>query len=150
MRFQREEYTAELIAEMQPLIAHHDHEIPQLGLEADPDFNAYKKMNDAKALRIFTARVAELLVGYQVYFIGYHPHRRGSLEATQDILYLDPEVRQGLVGLKFIKFCDRELSKDNVRVIHHAIDADHDFGVLLERMGYKLTDLVYSRKLEAA
>lgn len=149
MRFQREEYSAQLIAEMHPLLTEHDKEIPQLGLGFDPDWKAYKLLNDAKALRIYTARVADLLVGYQVYMVGYHPHRRGSLEATQDILYLEPEVRLGMVGVNFIRFCDKELQKENVRVIHHPIDARHDFGHILERMGFQLSDVVYSRKLEA-
>lgn len=148
MKFQREEYSANLVSDMRPLLIEHNREVPQLGLPIDPDFSIYKTMNESKALRIFTARVADLLVGYQVYFVGYHPHRRGSLEATQDVLYLEPEVRQGYVGLKFIKFCDTELCKENIRVIHHPIAAEKDFGKILERMGYTLTDLVYSRKLE--
>lgn len=150
MRFQQEPYSDMLIAEMRPLWSTHDKEIPQLGIKFDPDLKAYRQMYMQNALRIFTARIAELLVGYQVYFIGYHPHRRGSLEATQDVLYLDPEVRQGLAGYKFVKWCDRELEKSGVKAIHHPIDAQHDFGPILERMGFRLTDLTYSRKVEVA
>jgi hypothetical protein len=147
MRFQREEYSENLVVEMRPLLKEHDREIPQLGLAHDPDWNIYKTMNKAKALRIYTARVADLLVGYQVFMIGYHPHRRASLEATQDILFLEPEVRHGMVGLKFIKYCDKELEKENVRVIHHPFDVAHDLGRLFERLGYMCTDIIYSRKV---
>lgn len=148
MRFQREDYTPNLIAEMRPLLEEHNREIPQLGISVDPDWKVYKQVFETGMIRIFTARVAELLVGYQVFILGYHPHRRSSFEATQDVLYLEPEVRQGMVGIKFLKWCDNELKKDNVKVIHHPIDANHDFGAILKRMGYALTDVVYSRKLE--
>lgn len=147
MRLALEPYSENLIAEMRPLWDAHHTEIPQLGIGFDPDLRSYNLMAKTGAIRIFTARLAEMLVGYQVYFVGYHPHRRGSFEATQDVLYLDPEVRQGLAGYKFVKWCDKQLEKEGVKVIHHPIDARHDFGPVLERMGFELTDLTYSRRV---
>jgi len=131
------------------MLGEHDKETPQLEMTLDPDFGMYKKMHEVGALRIFTARIADVLVGYQIYFVSYHPHRRGSLEATQDVLYLDPEVRKGFVAIKFIRWCDETLARAGVKAIHHPIDADHNFGAILQRMGYRLTDLVFSKKLEA-
>lgn len=154
MRFTLEPYSANLIAEMRPLWDAHNTEIPQLGLPVDPDLSVYKKMADGKILRIFTARLGgghgnadSLLVGYQVFFVMKHPHRRYSLEASQDILYLDPEVRRGLVGFKFIKFCDKQLESEGVKVIYHQISAENNFGRIFERMGYKLMDLTFSRRI---
>lgn len=147
MRFQREEYTTALMDEMGPLLEDHNRENTQLDVPLDPDFEAYQRIHASGCLRIYTARLSNILVGYQVFIVSNHPHRRTSLEATQDSLYLDPEVRQGMAGVKFIKFCDAELEKENVRVIHHPIDAAHNFGRIFERMGYQLMDLTFSRKV---
>ena len=147
MNFQREDYSPNLVVDMQPMLIAHDEEIPQLGLRYDPDWAVYKKMDECGALRIYTARIGDLLVGYQVFFIGYHPHRKESLEATQDVLYMDPECRQGLAAVKFIKWCDNEIAKENIRVVHHPIDYRHNFGAIFKRMGYHASYIVFSKKM---
>lgn len=143
--FSLEPYSAQLVAELLPLLEAHNKEVPQLGLGIDPDLATYKKMADSGVLRIYTARVAEILVGYQIFFVMYHPHRRASFEASQDVLYLDPEVRMGLVGVKFISWCDKQLEKEGVHVIFHQISAENDFGKIFLRMGYRKMDITYGR-----
>lgn len=150
MKFAREQFTRELCEEMKPLWQRHNAEIPQLGLEVDPDLITYTKLDISKHLRTFTARDGGKLVGYQIFFLGRHPHRRLSVEATQDVLYLAPESRKGLVGVKFITWCDNQLVKESVSVIHHPISYASDFGAILKRMGYTPEDITYSRKVRAA
>lgn len=147
MKFAIEPYSAQLIAEMRPLWDAHHEEVPQLGLPLDPDFNIYKNMADNNVLRIFTARIAELIVGYQIFFVMRHPHRKYSFEANSDILYLDPEVRKGFVGLKFLRWCDLQLIKEGVKVIHHQVSLQKDLGALFLRMGYQAMDVTFARKV---
>jgi hypothetical protein len=150
MRFAHEPYTEHLIQEMRPLWDAHHKEVPQLGLPLDPDLTLYSQMNKNGVLRIFTARLGTgwetVLVGYQVFGVMRHPHRRYSLEATAELLWLDPEVRKGLVALKFLKWCDAELAKEGVKVIHHQFSVEKDLGPLFKRMGYKLMDVTYARR----
>lgn len=157
MRFAREPFSAQLIAEMLPLWDAHHKEIPQLGFPPDPDLAIYKQMAEKGVLRIFTARLGgaanvagSIVVGYQVFFVMRHPHRRYSVEASQDILYLDPDVRKGLTGVKFIRWCDDQLIKEGVKAIFHQISARNDFGKIFERMGYELMDLSYAKKTGGA
>lgn len=153
MKFAREPYSEKLVQEMRPLWDEHFREISMnQDIPLDPDLGAYSRMDKSGVLRIFTARVGagweSTLVGYNVFIVATNPHYKGSLQANQDILFLDPEVRKGLVGYKFLKWCDNELRKEKVQVVYHHIKADHNFGAMLERMGYRQTDLIYSKRLD--
>ena len=98
-------------------------------------------------LRVFTARTPENeLVGYAVYFVRPHLHYKSSLNAFQDILYIRKDVR-GLGG-SFIFWCDDQLRKEGVQVVAQHIKAAHNFGPLLEKVGYTLMDLIYVKRLD--
>lgn len=149
MRFALEPYSEKLVQEMRPLWDMHHAEIPQLGMKPDPNLTVYSQVAKNGALRIFTARIGAMresvLAGYQVFFVMLHPHRRYSLEASMDMIWLDPEVRKGLVGVKFIRWGDKQLVKEGVKVIHRQISTEKDFGNILRRGGYRLMDLTYAR-----
>lgn len=154
LRFAREDYSDSLLDEMRPLWDAHNDEIPLLNLPLEIDYAAYENMHRRKMLRIYTARLGgdpgsedTLLVGYQVFMLARHPHRKYSLEAAMQLLYLDPEVRKGFVGIKFMKFCWAQLEAEGVNVIHQQISAQKDFGVILERYGFDLMDITYSKVL---
>lgn len=153
MRFALEPYSERLVQEMWPLWDEHNREIPQLGLPIDPDLQVYAQSARSGAMRIYTARVGSgwesTLVGYQVFFVMKHPHRKYNLEASQDMIWLDPEVRKGMVGAKFIRWADGALRDEGIKAIHRQISAQKDFGHLLERSGYVLMDLTYARIVEA-
>jgi hypothetical protein len=51
------------------------------------------------------------------------------------------------MGGRFIKWCDEQLRAEGVAVVYHHIKAAHNFGPMLERFGYELVDLIYSRRL---
>lgn len=113
----------------------------------DPDLTIYDALAAQGLLRVFTAREDLLLVGYQVFFVTHHPHHKDQIQAEQDILYLSRAQRVGLNGYQFLKFCIDELRREGVHVICQRISARNDFGRLLERLGFELEDLVYSRRL---
>src|SRR5579863_4926025 len=121
LKFALEPYSEKLVQEMRPLWAQHDEEIPQLRMSLDPNLSMYTSAARAGTMRIYTARIADLIVGYQVFFVMKHPHRQYSLEANQDILWLDPELRKGFVGIKFMKWADELLRREGVMVIHRQI-----------------------------
>jgi hypothetical protein len=143
--FAREQYSASLVAEMRPLwethyAETHDDKYGPL----DPDMSFYEKAQGI--LRIFTARRDGVLVGYQVYFVMNDPHSRASVQAVQDILFVHPSAR-GTDGYRFMKWCVAELEREGVDVIHQRIPARHDFGHILERMGFELSDLTYAKRV---
>lgn len=99
-------------------------------------------------LRVYSARSGEknLLVGYAVFFVRHNMHYADSLQATQDILFVQKEFRGR--GGEFIAWCDYQLKKEGVQAVYQHVKAKHNFGKLLERMGYELVDLIYTKRLD--
>lgn len=149
VEFARTEYSKNLIQEMLPIFADHFEQIAHYkDIKLDPDFEVYANCWNAGMLRIFTARNEGELCGYAVFFVRSNPHYKASIQATQDILFLTKAMRTGLTGFKFIKWCDDQLREDGVQAVYHHVKVARDFGKVLERIGYKLVDLIYSRRLD--
>lgn len=145
--FQREK-AQECFAEALPLLAEHWQEIAHYkDIPLDPDYDSYAAAENNGNLVCFTARTETgELIGYAVYFIRRNLHYKSSLQAYQDILFIS-KPRRGMGG-KFILWCDEQLRAMTVQVVYHHIKAAHNFGQLLERFGYELMDLIYSRRLD--
>lgn len=144
--FSRERVTPKLIDELVPIIAAHYHEIANFKQVAcEPDFSRYEALDKAGFLRVYTARLDGKLVGYSVFSVLNPIHFKRSLQAHEDLLFLDPKMRKGLDGYRFIRWCDQELTKEGVEVIYHHVKRDHNHGALLERQGYELVDMVWGK-----
>lgn len=145
MRYAREPYSVGLVEEMKPLLRKHHAEIAN-GLygEFNPDISFYEAAQHM--LRIFTMRHEDRLIGYQIYFILGDPHSFGRVQAVQDVLYLEPESRKGLIAYRFMKWCVDQL-RGEVNVIAQRISARNDFGNLFRRMGFVLEDLTYAMEV---
>ena len=147
MKFAREEYSLQLVSDMMPLWKSHYAEThDEMYGPLNPDLGFYEKAQGI--MRIFTVRDdAGSLHGYQVFFVMNDPHSMGIVQAVQDILYLCKDSRKGLAGYKFIKWCSEQLEAEGVDLIQQRISARHDFGPVLQRMGFELEDLTYTKRL---
>jgi GNAT superfamily N-acetyltransferase len=140
------ESAADVIDEIKPLLEAHFQEIahyPDIPLK--PDYDFFLK---TPSLRVFTVRHQCQLIGYCLFFVAPNPKYMTSLQAHQSILYVSPSHRRGSVGLRFIDWCDTQLRTEGVQVVYHHMKAAHDFGPLLERLGYTLMDKIYARRLD--
>jgi hypothetical protein len=148
MRFQKESFTEELFEEAYPLLFQHWREIAHYqDIPLDPNLEGYMAANEAGGLRVYTARDNEgVLVGYAVFIVRRNLHYSSSLQAIQDILYIAP-TRRGLGGY-FIHWCDDRLKEEGVQVVYHHVKEAHNFGALMERLGYELVDHIYARRLD--
>lgn len=121
LTFQRER-AHELLDEAKPLYEAHYEEIafykdiPLIVNEA-----AYMQAEEAGALRCFTARYNGELVGYVVYTVKHNPRYSTSLQALQDILFVDKSKRGALIGKRLIEFSHERLKGEGVQlVIQHS------------------------------
>lgn len=148
LKFQREIASDALFEEMTPFFEAHYKEIAHFqDIPLDPDFPQYLLVEAAGLLRIYTARDENnLLLGYAWYFVRPNFHYRTSKQAYQDILFVSPEKRG--FGEKFIVWCDVQLKAEGVQVVCHHVKEKHNFGPLLERLGYELTDLLWQKRLD--
>lgn len=145
------EQLPDLWDEMQPLLAKHWREIAHYqDIALDPDKARYMHLDAVGALRVFTARTASWrLIGYSVFMVSPNIHYRQSLQATQDVIYVDPDLRSGRVGMGLIAFGDEQLRADGVQVVyHHAKNAHPALGRLLGHMGYESIETIYARRLD--
>lgn len=144
--FAEEALTYELLDEAVPLTIDHWIEVGRKDVRLTPQYEDYPIWYEKGLLKLFTARVAGALVGYAVFFLRKHQHYGDDVWAIQDLMFLKKECREGLAGYKFVKFCDRALEEAGVSVIHVAVNKDRDYGDLLERIGYRVTEIGFSRK----
>jgi GNAT superfamily N-acetyltransferase len=152
LAFQRETFDSTLLAELTPLLLAHKDEIahyPDIPLHVDA--TVYHAAEANGALRIYTIRDLDQphapLVGYAVFFVRANPHYADSVQAVQDVLYVAPE-RRGRTGAKLIRFADACLRAEGVQAVYHHVKVAHNFGPLLERMGYEAVDVIYAKRLD--
>lgn len=148
MRFQREK-AQDIFAEIMPLLEKHYLEIAHYqDIKLEPDFEQYAKIEDCGLLRTFTARDDQgVMVGYAVFFVKSNLHYKSSKQAVQDVIYIERSRRGAGIGKEFIQWCDEQLKADGCQVVYHHIKDKHNFGPMLETMGYQLVDLIYGRRL---
>lgn len=151
MNFARET-CEQFIPDAQRLFVEHYREVAHFqDIEFVPDYERYKKLEAAGILRIFTARddTSKELTAYMLVFVQYNIRYSLSLQASQDILYVD-KTKRGF-GFKFIAWCEENLKDEGVQVLyqHTKVDPDLDFGPMLERKGYVLVDKVYAKRLDS-
>lgn len=145
--FQREKL-ADCVTEALPLLEEHWREIAHYkDIPLEPDLSMYAQADSMGMLRVYTARDQQgQLIGYSVFFIRSAPHYKSSLQANQDIIYISKNNRG--MGGRFILWCDEQLRAEGVQVVFQHVKKAHNFGPLLERFGYELMDLIYSRRLD--
>lgn len=146
--FQQEPLTLELKEELADLLHMHWEEIAKhKTFPLLPAWDRYFAMHEAGVLVTFTARCDGKLIGYNVFMVIPHLHYSTMLTAMQDILFIHPEHRRGSLGARLIKHADQELQSQGVNVVMHHMKASHNFAPLLERQGYELMDLIYTKRL---
>ena len=134
--------------EAKPLLLAHYKEIAHYqDIPLDVDVETYLKFEALGFIRVYVSRDDEgKMIGYGVYFVRPNMHYKSSLQAVQDVIYIQKE-RRGMGG-RFILWCDKQLKAEGVQAVYHHVKAEHNFGPLLERFGYKLVDLIYARRLD--
>lgn len=142
-----QEKFADIYEEMKPLLEKHYHEIAHYqDIKLNPDFEQYCMLEKIGMLKTYTARFEGELIGYSLFFVKKNIHYKDSLQAVQDVIYID-KTRRGF-GRVFIDWCDSKLRDYGVQVVYHHVKQEHNFGPMLEKMGYKLIDLIYGRRLD--
>lgn len=148
MKFEQEQLSDQLVSELMPLLkAHWDEVARDKDIPLDPDWIKYTQMQSIGAFKMYTARDTEgKLTGYAGFFINYNLHYRSSLQAVQDVIFIDKE-RRGF-GRTFIDWCDSQLRNLGVQKVYHHTKAKHNFGPMLETLDYHLADHIFARRLD--
>ena len=117
-------------------------------IKLNPDWDVYKELEQEGKLKIFTARDNGTLVGYFVVVVGVNMHYKDHTFACNDVIYLHKDYRKGFAGIKLIKFAKKCLTEDGVSVLTINTKVHQPFDRVLERLGFKLIERVYSSYLQ--
>ena len=146
--FASESLSPELWDEAAPLLARHYREITQWpDIVLDLDRETYARANYAGALRTCTVRDDGALVGYALFVVTDTPQCRGSRQASEQALYMDPRYR-GWIAMRFLAWCDCALRIEGVQLVLRHVKLAHDHGRLLQRLGYVAVETVWERRLD--
>ena len=146
--FQRERL-ADLLEEIGPLLVAHWQEVaPYQDIPVKPRIEHYLKVDDLGMLRCFTLRQDGKLIGYAIFFAVESLQSEGVKVAKHEVLYIAPEHRLGMRGMKLVHDCDQELRMEGITIVQHTVRPTCDYSEMLERLGYELTNTEYSRRLD--
>lgn len=139
---------SDIEAECIPLFEKHYKEISHFqDIDLAPDLEQYRKLSDIGFLKCFTARSeSSELIGYSFFFVKHNLHYKKSLQAVNDIIFIDKEKRG--FGAEFIAWCDLQLKEIGCQVVYHHVKASKDWGPMIKRQGYELVDLIYAKRLD--
>jgi GNAT superfamily N-acetyltransferase len=144
------EYAIENLAkvrrEIEPLLKQHYDEIALNKdiIKMNPDWEAYARLDAVNALRIYTARRNDKLLGYFVVIVSKSLHYRDHLFANNDVIFLAKPARKGLTGVKLIKYAIESLAAEGITKLHINTKAHQPFDAILERLNFEEIERVYS------
>lgn len=143
------EHIRDVWDQLQPLLARHWREIAHYqDIPLDPDRQRYEIAEASGTLRVFLAYLGEDLIGYAVFIVSRSMHYAGSVQAVQDVIYLDPAYRNAGIGRALVAECDEALRAEGVQVVYQHVKLAYDFGPLLASLGYEAIETVYGRRLD--
>ena len=115
-------------------------------LELDPDWSSYDVLYQAGCFGVYTARENNVLVGYLGVLARNHLHYKGSVFASNDVLFLDKDYRKGLAGYFLIKYSLEDLKKKGVDVFLFNSTVEKPYDPILKKLGFKHHENIYIKK----
>lgn len=142
------EFFADVIEEIKPLLERHWHEIAlnKDKIPFDPDYDKYEVLEEEGILDIFTARDDEdTLCGYCITFTIPHLHYKTTIASNVDILFVTPEHRGKMTGVRLIAFTEQQLKEQGTDLLMHHVKLAHDFSPILLRQGYAEQERIFGK-----
>lgn len=146
--FQKEKI--ELIhKEMSDLLIEHYDELTKYKekILLNPMWDRYIDLERNGKCVFFTVREGSLLVGYAGFFLDNHIHYADTRVAVNDVLFLKKEYRQGITGIKFIKYSEQGMRELGADKISWHVKFSNDFRPILHRMGYSDEEIIVTKML---
>ena len=112
-----------------------------------PDLPVYIQLEDNNALLSIGAFDGEKIVGYSVNIISRNLHYSDLVMCQNDVLYLQEAYRKGPLGLRLIRETERLARERGCHMILWHAKSDTQFMALLNKLGYRVQDVIYSRGL---
>lgn len=115
------------------------------------DHHLLMSLDSSGMYKCFTAEHDGKCIGYASWVISRGIHSASDIYATTDAVYVDKEYRESLMGagVRLLKYSEKVLrEKYKVNIIQFSMNINYDLGSLLSKMGYEISEIKYSKKLE--
>ena len=145
----KEETFDQVIDEIKPLLEDHWEEIAlhKDSIKLNPDYARYEQMFKNGNMRIVTARDDAKLVGYCIMMLYNHIHYKDQYMAMDDIFFIAKDYRKGLTGVKLFIKTEEIMKQYGVTKLSMNVKVHQDVGAIFERLGYKETERMFTKKI---
>jgi len=114
----------------------------------DVDFDSYIRLEKLGVLRTYTVRWQGELVGVAVYFIAPNLHHHSTIWATSDAIWIRPDMRRPLLGLRLLRHAEDDLARAGATVFRVGAKVRRpELAHLLVWMGYEPVEVAYQKVL---
>ncbi len=149
MKIQEEEFTPELYAEMAELIELHHEEVASCFGDLDIDLVTYFTLKDFGMFKIVCVRDNEgVMIGYMTFLIGTNLHRKNKIIGSQDAIFIHPDYRKGMLGIKLMKESEKVMKSHGCNGMLVSSKDHVDIRVLYERLGFNPYEHTFYKELE--
>ena len=148
MQFNRE-CLCDVVQEIDSLLRLHYDELTRNKdrVRLDPIWSAYASLEHLGRFFIYTARDNDKLIGYAAFFVNSHLHYADLKVAINDVLFLHPDYRLGMTGIKLLKFCESEMKALKVDKLVWHCKLETNLIPILKRMGYDTEEVSMAKFL---
>jgi GNAT superfamily N-acetyltransferase len=144
-----ERYSEEFARELLPLLRKNWRESPSYeeGLEADPNFEMYRRLDQAGVLLCLTLRddTDARLLGYVVYIVSPSTHHRTITVGRGDVMFIENGHRAK--AKEMLNTAEKFLRGRGVRRLGWSVDRDGSLHRLLLSVGFYEDEVVLEKKL---
>jgi hypothetical protein len=147
--FAVENFSLDLVQELVPLFVDHYHEIATWqDIELKPRWERYELLKSKGFLRVHVARKGGRAIAYSAWILDGHLHYADSMQATNDVIYLQPDQRGKFLGYRFIRWSLEQLKAEKIQSVALHIKLAHNWGPMAERLGFFAEETIYRMRLD--
>lgn len=141
------ELLCQVVNEVDALLALHYEELTlnKDRVKLAPMWKQYAALEMDGKFHVFTARDEGALVGYAAFFVNQHLHYAALTTAMNDVLFLHPDHRLGMTGIRLLKYCESELKKLGAQKLCWHAKLDTSLIPILQRLGYATEEVSLAR-----
>lgn len=132
----QQEFLLHIYHEMEDLLEEDYKEVGHNGYTFNPDWDSYLALETQGMLKVFTARVDNILVGYFVTMIFPSFQSKGNTVVANEAIFVTKEYRKSRIGVGLFKFTEKCLKEDGHKTLIVTTTEANPIDNLLQRMGY--------------
>lgn len=140
---------ANIQTELHNLLVQHYNELTlnKQYVKLKPIWARYLSLEAEGKFIMITARIDGELVGYSGFFLDQHIHYEDLRVAANDVLFLRKDLRQGITGIRLIKYSEGIMRDLGANKITWHVKYSNDIRPILHRMGYADEDVIVGKLL---